>query len=194
MITFFVITGIRLVLNTPAALNANWIFRSILDQSVNSNGSNGQLAANPRRPVRVVMLLCTLPWQIAVVLPLTQIQYGWSIALIHTLLVIIITITLIEGTLARFRKIPFTCSNVPDIRSLIMRILAAVLTVIIGVPTLAGIEAGIIEHPQRCVFGILLLGIAWYWIYRQRAENAYAPDRITFEDIAAPDFELLKLV
>ncbi|HEX4748769.1 MAG TPA: hypothetical protein VH302_04430 [Bryobacteraceae bacterium] len=190
MIAFFVISGIRLVLNTPAALNANWVFRSILDQSV----SNGHSSANPRRPVRVVMLLCTIPWQIAVVLPLTQAQYGWRIAVIHTVVVMTVSITLIEGSLARFRKIPFTCSNLPDIRSLIMHILAAVLTVIIGVPTLAGIEAGIIEHPERTPFGVLLLGIAWYWIYRQRAENAYARESIVFEDVAAPDFELLKLV
>jgi hypothetical protein len=183
MISFFVITGIRLVLNTPASLSANWVFRSTVDQS-----------ANPRRSVRVVMLLCTIPWQAAVLLPLTAIEYGWRIAVTHTIVVILVSITLIEGTLARFRKIPFTCSHRPDIRKLIMRILAAVLGVLIGVPLLAEIEAGIMEHPPRVVFGILLLAAAWYWIFRQRGEDEFARESVIFEEVATPDFELLKLI
>ncbi len=184
MVAFFLATGLRFVFDMPAALSANWIFRSILEEP----------SPNPRRPVRKIMLVCVLTWQLVALFPLTLLQFGWQIALLHTLFVTLLSVTLIEFLLARFQKIPFTCSSQPDIRMLLMRLLAAVFAVMIFVPLLGSIEEGMLLKPLRFIFGAILLAAAWYWILRYRRDALLSGQRITFEDVPAPQFELLKLV
>ena len=184
MIAFFLITGLRFAFDMPAGLNANWIFRSILEHPT----------PDPRRPVRKIMLLSVFSWQIAVLFPLTLLQFDWQIALMHTGAVMLLSATLIEFLLARFHKIPFTCSTRPDIRMLLMRILGAVLSVMILVPVLASIEESMLLKPLRFIFGAILLAIAWYGICRYRRSATISPQYITFEDVPPPQFELLKLV
>ena len=120
MIAFFTLTALRLVFDMPAALNANWIFRSILENP----------SPDPRRPVRKIMLLCVFTWQLALLFPLMFFEFGWQTAVLHTIAVMLLSATLVEFLLARFHKIPFTCSSRPDIRTLLMRILGAVFAVI----------------------------------------------------------------
>jgi hypothetical protein len=184
MIAFFIATGLRFAFDMPATLNANWMFRATIENP----------SPNPRRPVRKIMLLSVLTWQIVALFPLTMLRWGWHIALFHTLAVALLSVTLVEALLARFHKIPFTCSSRPDIRMLLMRILGAVFAVMIIVPILASMEESMLLNPLRFVYGALLLAGAWYWILRYRRNAAPADQCITFEDVAPPQFELLKLV
>ncbi len=184
MVAFFILTGLRFAFDMPVALSANWVFRCTLDDPL----------LNPRPPVRKIMLLCVLVWELAILFPVMFVQFGWQFAVVHTATVVILSATLVEFLLVRFHKIPFTCSNRPDIRVLIMRILGAVLAVMILVPLLASIEHGMLLKPARFVFGAFLLGGAWYWILRYRRGTPPWDLRITFEDTPPPAFELLKLV
>lgn len=184
MIAFFIATGLRFAFDMPATLNANWVFRSILENP----------SPNPRRPVRKIMLLSVLTWQIVVLLPLMWMRSGWQIALMHTFAVMALSTTLIELLLARFQKIPFTCSTRPDIPRLLMRILGAVFGVMILVPILASMEESMLLNPLRFTYGAVLLAGAWYWILRYRSDAAPSEQCIIFEDAPPPQFELLKLV
>ncbi|MBV8895601.1 MAG: hypothetical protein JO051_03745 [Acidobacteriaceae bacterium] len=184
MIAFFIATGLRFAFDMPATLNANWLFRAILEHP----------SPNPRRPVRKIMLLSVLTWQIAVLLPLTWMRSGWQIAAMHTLWVAVLSTTLIELLLARFQKIPFTCSTRPDIPRLLMRILGAVFGVLIVVPILASMEQSMLLNPLRFIYGGILVAGGWYWILRYRSDASIAEQCITFEDAPPPQFELLKLV
>jgi hypothetical protein len=184
LIAFFLLTALRFAFDMPAVLSANWVFRCILENP----------SPAPRTPVRKLMLFSVLIWQAAVLFPVTLLQFGWQTALLHTTTVMLLSITLIEFLLARFHKIPFTCSNRPDIPMLLMRILGAVFAVMIIVPVLASIEENMLRKPARFIFGGLLLGIAWYGIWRYRHGGMVAAQQITFEDAPPPQFELLKLV
>jgi hypothetical protein len=183
MIAFFISTALRFSFEMPATLSANWIYRSILEVP----------SPLPRRPVRTVMLLCVLTWQLAVLLPITVRQLGYSIALTHTAVVMLLSATLVEALLIRFNKIPFTCSNRPDIPTLLMRILGTVFVVMIFVPVLAGIERRMLLQPTRFVFGAIALVAVWYWIVQRRREFSSPTAGLKFEDGPPPQFELLKL-
>lgn len=183
MIAFFVITALRFSLEMPAALSANWAFRSTLETP----------SPPPRRPVRTFMLLCALPWQMLILLPITARQVGYSVALMHTSVALAVSATLIEVLLTRFNKIPFTCSNRPDIPTLLMRILGSVFGVMILVPVLASIERRMLLNPTRFVFAGLALAAVWYWILQRRREFGSVSARLKFEDGPPPQFELLKL-
>jgi hypothetical protein len=182
-IAFFVITGFRFVFEMPAALSANWTFRSILQSP----------PLNPRRPVRTLLLLCVFSWQIGILLPVSVRQLGWPLALAHTSIVMLLSATLIEFLLARFNKIPFTCSNRPDIPTLLMRILGAVFGLMLAVPFLAATERAVLIHPARSLFAAPALAIIWYWIMRRRLDFDGPAPRVIFEDDPTPQFELLKL-
>lgn len=184
MIALFILTGLRFTFDMPAVLSANWIFRSILEEP----------SPNPRRPVRKIMLLCVLTWQLAVLFPLMFLRFGWQVAFLHTLTVMLLSATLVELLLARFHKIPFTCSSRPDIRTLMMRILGAVFTVMIVVPLLGSIEEGMLLSPLHFLAGATVLIATWYCIFRYRRDAPPWDVRITFEDTPPPQFELLKLV
>jgi hypothetical protein len=183
LLSFFIVTGLRFVFDMPAVVTANWVFRSILEDP----------CPIPRRPVRKILLLSTLTWQLALLLPLTTAKFGLSIAVLHTVVVMLLSITLVEFVLARFNKIPFTCSNRPDMRALVTRILGSVFAVMIFVPVLASMETSMLLNPLRFTYGLILLVIAWYAIWRYRNEAPLTQQCITFEDAPPPAFELLKL-
>lgn len=183
MIAFFIATGLRLSFDIPAALSANWVFRSILEDP----------SPNPRRPVRTIMLVFVLSWQAAVLFPISFRLFGWRLALLEVLSTMLFSATLVEFLLLRFRKIPYTCVNRADIRMLLMRMLAAVLSVLIVLPLLASAERSMLLSPVRFAIGVFLVGVVWYWIVSQRRSAAPFAERLTFEDGPLPDFELLKL-
>lgn len=183
MIAFFIATGLRFAFDMPATLNANWLFRAILENP----------SPNPRRPVRKIMLLSVLSWQIALLLPLTWLRSGWQIGVMHTLAVGVLSTTLIELLLARFQKIPFTCSTRPDIPRLLMRILGTVFGAMIVVPVLASMEENMLLNPLHFIYGAVLVAGAWFWILRYRSDAAPSQQCITFEDAPPPQFELIKL-
>ncbi len=184
MVAFVIITGLRFVFDKPAGLNANWVFRTILENP----------SPNPSRAVRKVLLLSVIPWQLLLLFPASGIQFGWRFAVAHTLTVLILSVTLIEFLVVRFRKIPFTYSSRPDIRMLLLRILGTLFAVMILVPVIATIERGMLLAPVRFVYGAVLLAGIWAWILRSWRDVSQTQNSLAFEDAAAPTFELLKLV
>jgi hypothetical protein len=211
MIAFFIATGLRLSFDIPAALSANWIFRSILEDlspvamtpratprrmkfwRLAASVGDRILESGPRRPVRTIMLLSVLSWQAAVLFPVSARLFGWRLALLEVLSTMLFSSTLVELLLLRFSKIPYTCANRADIRILLMRMLGAVLSVLIVLPLLASAERSMLVSPARFATALLLVGILWYWIVRQRRSAASFGERLTFEDGPLPDFNLLKL-
>ena len=139
------------------------------------------------------MLLSVLPWELFVLAPVTARDYGWLIAVMHTTAVVTVTIMLIEVVLANFRKIPFTCSTRPDIKRLMFRLLAAILTVTVVVPVFAGLEHWMLGEPLRFIVLGILLSVGIVFLRRYRQGLASEQTALTFEDRPPSAFEFLKL-
>jgi hypothetical protein len=116
IVSYCIIIGVRLAFEIPSDLRANWIFRF-------------WLAPDDRqaRPIaRRILLVFIFPWLIPLCFVVTLKFFGWTNALLHTAILIVSDVMLVEIALINFRKIPFTCSY-PIFRSHSGLILAAYL-------------------------------------------------------------------
>jgi hypothetical protein len=106
ILSFCVVVGIRFAFAIPADLRANWVFQFWLDRE-------GKAARNT---ARYALLTLSLALLVPACFVATLAFWGWTVALLHTAIVIISTAVLAEVCLLRFRKFPFTCSH-PSFRS-----------------------------------------------------------------------------
>jgi hypothetical protein len=167
-IAFFLITGLRFVFDVPAALAANWTFRTAV----------GVPNPTPQAMARRFLLLVVLPWQIVFPLP-------WQ----ATALNMLFSALAIEFLLRGYRKIAFTCSSKPDTSQMVIRIVALIVSILVLIPVLTGIERWALRGIWR--FGILafLLAAALYDLRRKRGDE----EPLLFEERSHAAFELLKL-
>ena len=117
ILVYFLVFGLRFAFEIPAPLRANWIFR------FNVNPGTYECRALAKK----VMLTFVAP---LILICLAVYSYFWGLRVggLHTAVVALSCILLVEGVLVRFRKIPFTCS-VPTFKS---HALVAIILYIIG--------------------------------------------------------------
>ena len=99
VIAFCVIVGIRCCYEIPLDLRGNWIFKLWIDAT----------SFDARAAAREVLLLLSLSWIVPLTFACSLHFWGFYIALVHTLLVIGSSVVIVEASLVRFRKMPFTC-------------------------------------------------------------------------------------
>jgi hypothetical protein len=183
LIAFFILSGLRFVFDRPATLDANWLFR----YAANSP------EPEPRSIAKRLMLWATLPWEIAILFPLSAARLGWSSGLLHAAAVVALTVLLSDTLLVFFRKIPFTCAAQLDIKQLLIQMLATIFGVVIIVPGIAGIEHWMLYQPLRFIWVAMALSAGWFWLARYRRDADAQNPRMIFQDGPGPAFELLKL-
>lgn len=117
IVGFFLILGLSSACAIPAPLRANWVFRF----HINSRSRECVPLA------RKIVLTFVVP-ALAICLPVYSHFWGWRVGMTHTALVAVWCVLLMEGLLARFRKIPFTCS-LPKFKS---HVIVSALLLILG--------------------------------------------------------------
>lgn len=177
---YFLITGLRCAFDVPVALRANWLFRVTVDPDTH------QCAPL----VRKIMFLFLLPALILICFPVYAHFRGGQLALIHTAMVGMMYLLLIEIFLMSFRKIPFTCS-MPAFKS---HSIATVVILIIGFFVFSTLtstaEQWALEDPFRFVLFIPLVPAAAFAISRWRQGMIHLDKKIIFEDKLAPAIEV----
>ena len=103
ILSYCLVIGIRFAFEMPVDLRANWIFRISLEHRW----------TEAREVSRRVLLVFSLSWLAPTCFFWTLIFWGWVAALLHTAVVILCTIALVELSLFKFRKIPCTCVYPP---------------------------------------------------------------------------------
>ena len=102
IMSFFLLSGLRMVFSVPAELQANWVFQLAEDE----NRLDSCSGARKVMVVLTVLLLVSF-------FPVLAILWGWPIALADLALDLTLSLILVELLLINFRKIPFTCSYQP---------------------------------------------------------------------------------
>ena len=99
IVSFFLLSGIRLVFTLPAELPSNWVFQIAGDKDWRDGcaGTRKAMVA----PVTVLLV---------VLFPFYAILWGWPVAFQQLVFGLVLSLILIELLLMNFRKIPFTCS------------------------------------------------------------------------------------
>ena len=102
ILSFFLLSGMRMVFTVPAELRANWVFQLTEDES----WLDCCKGARKAMVLSAVLLLLLL-------FPLYAVLWGWHIALQHLIFGLMLSLILAELLLMNFRKVPFTCSYQP---------------------------------------------------------------------------------
>ncbi|MBZ5610734.1 MAG: hypothetical protein LAP38_20925 [Acidobacteriia bacterium] len=183
ILSFFVLSGMRVIFAIPAELKANWVFR--LSEA---DGRKECLAG-----VRKAMFVFGVLPLFGVLLPVYIFLWGWADACFHTFFCLVLSFLLIELLLFRFRKIPFTCSYLPGKAQLTTRWVFYWMGFAVYAYTMASLEQWFLKLPIRMA-GFYLLGwavIAATMFYRNRMlDQGFA---LVFEEQPEPIVHTLNL-
>jgi len=183
VLSLFLLSGLRLIFTIPAELGANWVFR--------------MAESADWRPVfsairKAMVLLAILPL-FAALLPFYVMLWGWSTALMHALFGLTLSVLLMEGLLATFRKIPFTCSYLPGKAKVSERWIPYWFFFLIYSYLMAGIEQRLLNRP---VAFTVFIGVAFtaYAVWRIRQTKLFAQEfRLIYEEEPEPVVRTLGL-
>jgi hypothetical protein len=182
-LAYFLILGLRCAFDVPVSLRANWLFR---------------LTVNPETSeciplARKVIFAFLAPALILICFPLYGRFWGWQVSLIHTAIVAAMCVILVESSLMRFRKIPFTCSA-PTFKS---HAIVAILIYVVGFFAFsvfpASVERWAFDEPVRFLAFVPLLAGAWLALREWRRSLSPLDTRIIFEEKSLPAVEAMNL-
>jgi hypothetical protein len=183
IVGFFLILGLWSICAVPAPLRANWVFRFHINPR---SHECGPLA-------RKIVLTFVAPALVAVCLPVYSHFWGRRVGVIHTTLVAVWCLLLMEGLLVRFRKIPFTCS-LPKFKShAIVSVLLLALGYFAFTSLTATVESWALVDPLWFVLFVpVVLGVS-VALYRRRKTMLESDRWIIFEEQSVTVVEALNL-
>jgi hypothetical protein len=178
ILSYCILIGIRFAFEIPSDLRANWIFRLWLN--------SGDRQARPI--ARRVLLSCTLPWLIPATFVLTQVYFGLTNALLHTAILTVSNIVLVELLLIKFRKIPFTCSY-PVFESHSGVVLVAYLVAFfLFTDYLPEIEHWSLANPFRMICFVPLFALSLACLHAYRKQMLEMDKQLIFEEPSPSSF------
>jgi hypothetical protein len=183
IISFFVLSGMRVIFAIPTELKANWVF-----QLSEADGRKECLSG-----VRKAMFVFGVLPLFAALAAVYALLWGWPVALFHTFFDIALSLLLIELLLVKFHRIPFTCSYLPGKSNITALWVVYWWGFATYAYSMASLEAWIFERPLR-ITGFYLLGcalVAATYFYR----NQHLAEGFTliFEDQPEPVIRTLNL-
>ncbi len=180
---YCLVVGVRFVFDVPAHLPANWIFRLLLDRSIEES------AALARR----VIFCFAVPGIVLVAFPIYLHYWGWTVALVHVSVVMIWLVLLTEVLLVGFRKLPFTCTYPVFQHSAVAVALAFVFGYFAFTTITSELELEALSRPlMGMAFLVISVGV-WYTAHRVRRLFTEVDEHLIFEDRPAAAFQLLHL-
>jgi hypothetical protein len=177
VMSFFLLSGLRVIFPMPAELRANWIF---------------QLTEDDRRAallggVRKVVLALAIGPLFAALFPLYAYLWGWPAAALHMLYGVMLSWLLLEAMLYNFAKVPFTCSYHPGKLNLPTLGLAYFLAFLVYAYAMASFEQWLLDPPVRMMIFLILAAAALVTLHIYRAETG----PLLFEDEPEPEVRTL---
>ena len=183
ILSYFLILGLRSACEVPVSLRANWIFRITVDPDANESVT---LA-------RKIIWAILAPGLILICLPAYGYFWGWKVSLIHTAIVSAMSLVLIEVSLMRIRKVPFTCSVQRFRSTAIVTILVYVAAFFAYTNLTATIEQWAFVDPVYWLVFAFVFGIAWAALRQWRQSQTYLDRRIIFDESPPATVETMNL-
>ncbi len=186
MTAYLLMLGLRLAFELPAALPANWIFRSTLPCLEHETVGIG----------RRVMLAFLTPLVLLPNLVLFSWRAGFQVAMLHTLYVLALSLCLIEILLSGYRKIPFTCLMPGFRENLLLRCLLQLLGFIAFTRGGAGLERWMLLEPVRFLLVPVAITAAYFWNQKRLRDARDAGELeigLSFDSRLSPAIQRLRL-
>ena len=187
IIAYLLILGLRLAFEVPAALPANWVFRSAF---------NCQEHESPGIARRVMVAFVTL----LVLLPSLAFFSWWRsfpMAALQTVYVLALSLCLIEFLLAGYRKIPCTSPTPAFRENLPLRCFLLLFGLVAFARLGAGLERWVLIEPVRFLPIPAVMAAAYFWNrgrLRDAREAGEIEEGLSFESDVSPAIQRLRLL
>lgn len=170
ILSFFLLVGLRAVINIPVSLEANWIFK-ITERRDKRNYFSG---------FRKGIFFFTLVPMFLLLFVFYLFLWGWQDSLLHCLYGLVISYLMMEVYYINYYKIPFTCSYLPGKAKMHVLWIVYLLSFLVFVFFVSTIEYELWKKPSRflifygVVFGLFILIKIYqnYFLYK-KAEIIY---------------------
>lgn len=147
VLSFFLLSGMRVVFAVPAELRANWVFRL-------AEGDERRCLAGARKAMATLGIV---PLFAAMAL-LFGTLWGWWPALVYLIFSLTLAWLLMEALLLNFRKIPFTCSYLPGKSNMTLRGVFYWVGFTLYAYSMARLELWLLDNPLRLA---VFYAMAW---------------------------------
>jgi hypothetical protein len=187
MMAYLLVLGLRLAFEFPAALPANWVFRSALNCREHES-----LGIARRVMLAFLTLLVLLP-----TLAFFWWLRGFPMAALQTLYVLALSLCLIEFLLAGYRKIPCTCPTPGFRENLPLRCFLLLFGLVAFARMGAGLERWILVQPVRFLLVPAAMSATYFWNrvrLRSVREAGEIEEGLSFESGPSPAIQRLKLL
>ena len=152
VVSFFLLVGLRLLLDIPADRDAAWAFRIALDDT----------AAQPvLRGVRRVLFEIGIVAWLAVTTPVNIALLGITVGLAYSAFCLIAGIILLDSLLFTFRKVPFACAMSEERTYVGLMFSAACGVFLVYAYALTAVEAALLRSAVGFFVGLLVMMAIW---------------------------------
>lgn len=183
ILSFLIIVGLRTVFEIPAELRSNWIFQLMVDPD------RQECEGLARR----VILILVLPWLLVISLPVYVYLEGWTVAALHSLLVITWALLLTNIVLIRFRKIPFTCTLPLFKQHSFVTLLSCCFGFLLYAVSTPEFESSVLAEPLRMLSLVPAAAVLWYIPHYLGKSANEIERRLIFEESPTQTIEALRL-
>ena len=174
--------GLRIVFDVPAYIQANWIFRFLLDTDTR------ETVTLTRR-----IVLCFLAGILLPAIGIYAYFWGWIIALWHITVVVICFLLLTEILFSGFCKVPFTCTYPLFQPAAVVCVIGYALGYFGFAIVMSEFEDEALARPLTRVIFLALMLAVWYVAHRLNRIFVDRDKHLIFEDRPGAYFEFLHL-
>jgi hypothetical protein len=167
------VLGVRIVCSVPISLRANWTFRVIEIYKVSAY----------LKAIRWSLLLLALCPVWAALAALFLSIWPWRQAIGHLIVLAALGMILIDLSLYRFRKIPFTCSYLPGKGNIQFVFWACILVVLPLTTIFAKFELNALHNSVRYTVVIAVLAISEIFVRSRTVVFARSVKALSFEEV-----------
>jgi hypothetical protein len=171
LLVFALVAGIRVLVDRPAAPEANWIFR------LTETPRTAKYIAGLRKSVLLDLILPLF----GLVFALHAGFWGVRTAFLHAAFGLVISVLAVEAAFYRYRKVPFACTYVPGKLKLQFTAIPVLIGLLLSMMALAAIEKAILRDPTR---GVIFMAFAAAALFAMRFGNRrfYKTTSLLFEE------------
>ena len=176
VLSFFLLIGIRTIVNIPAANEANWIFK------LTEGPDKKDYFSGLKKGIFFFMLLPLF----AVLFLFYFFLWKWPLAFYHCLFGMLLSVLLMEVLFINYRKIPFVCSYLPGKAKLHLSWIINIICFLIYAFLMSHIEYMILNSPLSLFifYGAILLIIVVLKVFQNNL--IYKKMEILYEEKPEP--------
>ena len=176
LLVFVLLAGMRVVVDIPASLEGNWVFR------VTESAARNRYVAGLKK---TVFLQWLLPLSLLIFFAHLRLWRDGGAALAHATFCLVLSGLGLEAFFYRFRKIPFASTHVPGRLRLQTRGVPYLAGLLGLLAALAGLEKALLSRPRS--FWVFLPVSAVLWAFLRHHNARYLKDHaLVYEEEPEP--------